>query len=121
MQNYSAPPLSQIVELNRRFVKGYEKFKDDPEIIALRKEILSYNQELRLMGIRDHQLKHANLSFGKVIALLIWRVLNLLVMAIFALPGSILFAPVFIATKRISRRKAKGMLSTEFLFTVLIR
>ncbi|QSL65766.1 hypothetical protein MERGE_000044 [Pneumocystis wakefieldiae] len=105
--------LQQIVELNRRFIMGYNHYKDDPRVVKLRNSILSYNRQLYLLGIRDHQVQSANYGVFKVITLLIYRFLKFLILAIVSFPGVIIFSPVFIATKIISKRKAKEALDAS--------
>lgn len=102
-----------VVELNRRLVKGYTHFKDDPRIANLRKSIASYNKHLRLLGIRDHQVAYAKFSFIQVIATLIYRLVKLTLLALGTLPGLLLFAPVFVATKVISMKKSKEALAAS--------
>ncbi|KAH8155326.1 uncharacterized protein LAJ45_00336 [Morchella importuna] len=99
-------PLPMVVELNRRLVTGYTHYKDDPRIIHLRESVTEYNRQLRLLGLRDHQVEYAKFSVFRVVFTLIYRIGKLVVLALGALPGFILFGPVFIATKIISRRKA---------------
>ncbi|KAA8648706.1 putative glycerol-3-phosphate acyltransferase Sct1 [Aspergillus tanneri] len=106
-------PLPMVVELNRRLVKGYTHFKDDPRIVQLRKAIVGYNWELRILGIRDHQVDYAKFSFLEVIYTLISRLVKLALLAIGTLPGLLLFAPVFIATKLISIKKSKEALAAS--------
>ncbi|KAE8372656.1 hypothetical protein BDV26DRAFT_273663 [Aspergillus bertholletiae] len=106
-------PLPMVVELNRRLVKGYTHFKDDPRIVHLRKSIAAYNRELRLLGIRDHQVEYARFSFIKVIFTLISRVIKLSLLAIGTLPGLLLFTPVFITTKVISKQKSQEALAAS--------
>jgi hypothetical protein len=48
--------LGQVVELNKRFLEGYNHFKNEPRIVALRENVLKYNRMLRDLGIRDHQV-----------------------------------------------------------------
>ena len=48
--------LSQVVELNKRFVEGYAHFKDEPRVKELRKGVLEYNRLVRDLGLRDHQV-----------------------------------------------------------------
>ncbi|KAG9557372.1 glycerol-3-phosphate O-acyltransferase, partial [Aureobasidium melanogenum] len=55
-------PLPMVVELNRRLVKGYTTYKDDPRIVNLKKAILAYNKELMMLNIRDHQVSYAKFS-----------------------------------------------------------
>ncbi|KAL3479106.1 hypothetical protein BJX99DRAFT_223078 [Aspergillus californicus] len=106
-------PLPMVVELNRRLVKGYSHFKDDPRIVSLKKAIADYNKQLRLLGIRDHQVDYAKFSFIKVIATLIYRLGKLALLFIGTLPGLLLFTPVFITTKFISNRKSKEALAAS--------
>ena len=96
-----------IVELNRRLVKGYTHYKNDPRIVGLKKSVNAYNKQLWLLGVRDHQVEYAKFSVAKVVFTLIYRVGKLLVMAIGTLPGLVLFAPVFIASKLISVHKSR--------------
>lgn len=104
-------PLPIVVELNRRLALGYEKYKEDPRIIKLQKSVAEYNKQLRYLNIRDHQVQYAKLSWPKVVVTFVYRVVKLLMLSAGVLPGLILFAPVFIATKRISHQKAKEALA----------
>jgi glycerol-3-phosphate O-acyltransferase / dihydroxyacetone phosphate acyltransferase len=49
--------LSQVVELNKRFLHGYSVFKDEPRLQALLSNVLKYNRLLRDLGLRDHQVR----------------------------------------------------------------
>ena len=48
--------LGQVVELNKRFIIGYEKYKDEPRVAALKEKVAQYNRLLDYMGLRDHQV-----------------------------------------------------------------
>ncbi|EEP80432.1 potential glycerol-3-phosphate acyltransferase [Uncinocarpus reesii 1704] len=106
-------PLPVVVELNRRLVKGYEHYKNDPRIIQAKKAVMDYNKQLWLLGIRDHQVEYAKFSITKVISTLVYRLLKLAVMTIGTLPGLVLFAPVFVATKTISIKKSREALAAS--------
>ena len=106
-------PLPMVVELNRRLVKGYTHYKDDPRIISLKKSVLSYNKQLRYVNLRDHQVDYAKFSIPKVIFLLIYRLLKISVLSIGVIPGLVLFAPVFVASKIISIKKSKEALAAS--------
>ncbi|KTW28245.1 uncharacterized protein T551_02664 [Pneumocystis jirovecii RU7] len=106
-------PLQQIVELNRRFIQGYNHYKEDPRVVKLRKAILAYNRELYLLGIRDHEVQSAKYSGPKVVRLLVYRSIKFLVLAILSLPGVVLFSPIFAATRIISKKKAKEALDAS--------
>ncbi|KAL8710729.1 MAG: hypothetical protein Q9220_004747 [cf. Caloplaca sp. 1 TL-2023] len=106
-------PLPMIVELNRRLVKGYTHYKDDPRIVNLKKSVNDYNKQLWLLGVRDHQVEYAKFSGPKVVFTLLYRVSKLSIMALGTIPGLVLFAPVFIATKFISIRKSRQALAAS--------
>jgi glycerol-3-phosphate O-acyltransferase/dihydroxyacetone phosphate acyltransferase len=106
-------PLPKIIELNRRLAKGYERYKDDPRIVDLKKDILAYNKQLWLLGVRDHQVEYASFSTIAVIGALIYRVGKLFLLSIGTLPGLVLFAPVFIASKIISVKKSREALAAS--------
>lgn len=102
-----------VVELNRRLVKGYTHFKDDSRIVNLRKSIAAYNERLRLLGVRDHQVEYAKFSIIQVVATLIYRLIKIALLTLGTLPGLLLFTPVFIATKSISYKKSKEALAAS--------
>lgn len=106
-------PLPMVVELNRRLVKGYNHFKDDPRIVNLRNSIVNYNKQLRILGIRDHQVQYAKFSIVQVVATLIYRLGKLALLTIGTLPGLLLFTPVFVATKYLSMKKSKEALAAS--------
>ena len=106
-------PLPMIVELNRRLVKGYTHYKDDPRITNLKQSVSSYNTELWRLGVRDHQVEYAKFSTLTVVFTLIYRFFKLIFMAIGTLPGLVLFAPVFVASKIISIRKSREALAAS--------
>lgn len=106
-------PLPMVVELNRRLVKGYTHHKDDPRIVSLKKSVLNYNKELRYMNIRDHQVEYAKFSIPKVVFLLFYRLAKISILSIGVLPGLVLFAPVFVASKIISIKKSREALAAS--------
>jgi glycerol-3-phosphate O-acyltransferase/dihydroxyacetone phosphate acyltransferase len=106
-------PLPIVVELNRRLAMGYEKYKDDARIRQLKKSVIEYNKQLRYLNLRDHQVQYAKMSWPKVVVTFVYRLAKLLVLSAAVLPGLILFAPVFIASKYISHQKAKTALAAS--------
>ncbi|KAJ7774791.1 glycerol-3-phosphate O-acyltransferase [Mycena metata] len=105
--------LGQTVELNRRLLEGYEAFKGESLIQKVRKDVLKYNRLVRDLGLRDHQVPRAQKATWKTLGLLAYRLCLLVVWTIFALPGTILNAPVFILASVISHRKAKEALAAS--------
>ncbi|KAG4442665.1 hypothetical protein IFR05_001850 [Cadophora sp. M221] len=106
-------PLPMVVELNRRLVKGYTHYKDDPRIVSLKKSVTAYNKQLRYLNIRDHQVEYAKFSIPKVIFLLFYRLGKISVLSIGVIPGLVLFGPVFVASKIISIKKSKEALAAS--------
>jgi glycerol-3-phosphate O-acyltransferase/dihydroxyacetone phosphate acyltransferase len=106
-------PLPRIVELNRRLVQGYERYKDDPRIIQLKKEVITYNGKLRALGLRDHQVQYAKMHPLTAFVIFWYRLLKLLFLSILVLPGTLLFSLVFIATKFYSIKKAREALAAS--------
>ncbi|KAI0112464.1 acyltransferase [Nemania sp. FL0031] len=104
-------PLPMVVELNRKLAIGFSKYKEDPRIVDLMDNLRDYNQQLHYLNIRDHQLSYAKMTPFRVIFTLLYRVAKLLVLSIGVVPGLVLFAPVFVATKYISHQKAKEALA----------
>ena len=104
-------PLQSVVELNRRFILGYNAFKDDPRIKELRKNVIEYNRELYLLGIKDHQLTNLKLAPLELFGLFVYRSFKFFLLALGSLPGLWLFGPVFVLTKLVSIKKAKEALA----------
>ncbi|KAK4200860.1 hypothetical protein QBC40DRAFT_67188 [Triangularia verruculosa] len=104
-------PLPVVVELNRRLALGYEKYKEDPRVKELKEAVTEYNKQLRYLNIRDHQVEMAKLSWFTIVATFLKRLGMLLALSAGVIPGLLLFAPVFIACKVISHKKAKEALA----------
>ena len=124
--------LSQVVELNKRFIMGYNAYRDEPRVQALYKDVQQYNTNLRRLGLKDHQVR-ATSSLGKAawltgllwqvegasrahwksFLILLWRTGLISAWTIMALPGIVLNAPIFIAASIISRKKAKEALAAS--------
>jgi glycerol-3-phosphate O-acyltransferase/dihydroxyacetone phosphate acyltransferase len=106
-------PLPRIVELNRRLVQGYERYKDDARIIELKKEVNVYNRKLRALGLRDHQVQYAKMNPIIAASIFFYRLLKLVFLSILVIPGTVLFSLVFISTKLISIKKAQEALAAS--------
>lgn len=111
-------PLPVVVELNRRLAMGWEKFKADERIVKLTKSVKAYNSQLRYLNLKDHQVQYGKMNIFKVLVLFIYRSIKLAVLFLCTVPGLVLFSPVFVATRVISREKAKTALAGS---TVKIR
>lgn len=114
-QTYESPQhrfsLPLVVEINRRLLVGYSKYKEDPRIIKLKEMVSEYNLCLNSYGLKDHQVEKLQSSsvvdILKCFGLLIERLARLVVLGLLSLPGSILFTPIFIVCKFYSQKKQR--------------
>lgn len=107
--------LAHSAELNRRLVKGYTTYSQTPEMKLLIKDLKSYTASLKALNLKDQQLL-STFSHHKVLfrlPTLLYRLLKLGVLAILTLPGLLLFAPIFILTAHLSRRKTTEALAAS--------
>ena len=81
------------VELSRRFVDGYLKAADDPEMRQFREDVEDYQSRLEMLGLKDYQLRKP-IAPGKAFRRLITRALTMLVLLPIAIPGALLHLPV---------------------------
>ncbi|RKF53115.1 putative acyltransferase [Golovinomyces cichoracearum] len=106
-------PLPMVVELNRRLVKGYTHYKNNPRVLSLQRSVINYNKQLRYLNIRDHQVEYAKHSIPKIFSLLLYRLGKISLLSIGVLPGLVLFSPVFVASKMISNKKSREALASS--------
>ncbi|KAF8575310.1 glycerol-3-phosphate O-acyltransferase [Ramaria rubella] len=105
--------LSQVIQLNKRFLEAYKHFKHEPRIQKLRENVLKYNRHLRDLGLRDHQVFQKLKTTWKAVLLLLYRAVLLSIWSVLALPGIALNGPIFILAATISHRKAKEALASS--------
>ncbi|KAF9323090.1 hypothetical protein BG006_001767 [Podila minutissima] len=104
--------ISQVVELNRRFVAGYMHFKDNPKVIEAKDKVMHYNTQLRYHGLRDHQV-NIKTTRRHAIGMLISRVIQMIFLTGLALPGTLMNLPIAIVARVISNKKAKEALAAS--------
>lgn len=109
-------PLPVVVEMNRRLIAGYTRYKDEPRVVQLGKAVSDYNLKLRALGIKDHQVEWGNarqrprwLAF----LTLLYRIGQFVTLGTATLPSLALFWPVFVTTKIITVRKQRNALSAS--------
>lgn len=105
--------LSTVVELNKRFITGYLRYKDEPRVMALKSKTLEYNKSISYLGLKDHQVEKVNRPWWKSLILLCFRAGLVTGWGVLALPGVILNSPMFICASIISRKKAKEALAAS--------
>lgn len=105
--------ISQVVDLNRRFLIGYNMNKEDPRVIELEQRVLAYNQLLKYHGIKDHQVSKTHVGGRHTLFLIFKRIFLVLVLALWDFPGAILNLPVVIIANIISQKKAAQALKSS--------
>lgn len=112
-------PLPLVVEMNRRLVLGYETFKDDPQVQLIKEKVKVYNQKLKQLLLADHYVEACDeLHKLRLVSELIVRLIKIAFFFVLALPGAVLFSPVFLLAKKISKQKAVEALKS---LTVKVR
>ncbi|OBA22710.1 hypothetical protein METBIDRAFT_75905 [Metschnikowia bicuspidata var. bicuspidata NRRL YB-4993] len=107
-------PIPMAVEMNRRLVLGYETFKHLPEMDTIKKNILRYNKALSHSNLADHHVEDCDENHKlSLIPVFIVRALKVILLLILALPGSILFSPVFAIAKYVSVQKKRTALANS--------
>ncbi|KAA1133241.1 hypothetical protein PGTUg99_011671 [Puccinia graminis f. sp. tritici] len=105
--------LSTVVELNKRFITGYLRYKDEPRVMALKSKTLEYNKSISYLGLKDHQVEKVNRPWWKSLILLCFRAGLVTGWGVLALPGVILNSPMFICASIVSRKKAREALAAS--------
>lgn len=105
--------ISQVVDLNRRFIHGYERYKDEPKVKELEQKVLAYNQLLKYHGLKDHQVDRTRVGGLWTFGLFCYRVSLLFFWGGLALPGFLLNLPVVIIARLISAKKAREALAAS--------
>lgn len=105
-------PLPLVVEMNRRIIKGYNKYANNPDVIELKKSVTDYNKKLMTLGLHDHQVEKINTTnrLGNLVTFS-KRLFTVCLFFLLSLPGVLLFSPVFIISRLILKRKAKEALA----------
>jgi glycerol-3-phosphate O-acyltransferase / dihydroxyacetone phosphate acyltransferase len=86
--------LAQQAELMRRFIDGWERLQDDPEVSAFYKDVSSYQLALRALGMTDRDLRGDPISILARMEHVARNLLFALVLVPAAIPGIIIHLPV---------------------------
>lgn len=96
------PTLEQQVALTKAFSRGWAEISEKPGTAALQRRVASYNQQLRLYGIRDYRVEASTRIDNATLlrALLLW--MRMLFNGLVALPGLLLGLPLLVVTRYVS-------------------
>ncbi|KAF9697411.1 hypothetical protein EKO04_005153 [Ascochyta lentis] len=109
-------PLPVVVEMNRRLIAGYTKYKNEPRVVQLGRAVSDYNLKLRALGIKDHQVEWGNAKQRPrwlALLTLLYRLGQLITLGLATLPSLALFWPIFVTTKIITVRKQRKALAAS--------
>lgn len=96
----------ELLEITRRFIKGFNTFKRDSKIISLQNSILKYNETLAFFGLKDHQVRTLDFRKTKALLLLFGYSILLLIYAMLFIPGFLLNLPGIVISKLVSKYQA---------------
>mmetsp|Transcript_23155 Transcript_23155/g.36085 ORF Transcript_23155/g.36085 Transcript_23155/m.36085 type:complete len:587 (-) Transcript_23155:56-1816(-) len=89
-------PADQFLQLRRRLAYGYNKWKEEPQVVSVFGDIQAYHQRLDEQGVKDAQIQTLDLSNGLPFLELLKRLLQLIGLSILASPGALFFSPMLI-------------------------
>jgi glycerol-3-phosphate O-acyltransferase/dihydroxyacetone phosphate acyltransferase len=96
----------ELLEITRRFIKGYLAFKDEPKICRIRDQILEYNKLLNHFRLYDHQVRTIEIGKVRAMVLLLSQIMLLVIYGIVLMPGILLNLPAVLIIDYVSKRKA---------------
>jgi glycerol-3-phosphate O-acyltransferase / dihydroxyacetone phosphate acyltransferase len=105
--------MHETMELTRRFAKAYEKLKDDPGVVAFKKNVLEYNKQLSIFGLKDHQVMKTAVNTLYALQLFLFRFVKFGILMVMSLPGLLINLPIIVLTSKISRQKAQEALKAS--------
>ncbi len=94
---------AMYAELNRRFIAGYLRAADDPDVAKFRDDVENYQTRLEVLGLKDYQLR-GDISIPKALKRLAWRAMSIAILFPLAIPGALLHLPVGWAVATMGRR-----------------
>lgn len=103
-------PLAMVIEFTRRFLYGFNIYKDDPRVKKIYRDVQEYNKMLMDMGLKDHQVAAAVRTKSQIFWRLVRRTIRITIFALASLPGLVIGSPILIMTKWYSKRKADAAL-----------
>jgi len=111
-------PADRYLDLQRRLAFGYNKWKEEPQLISLFSDINAYHQRLDKEELKDAQIQTLDISNGLPFLELLRRLLLLFVYSLLVAPCFLLFSPVmaFVRQRALyESHKAKKASSVKLL------
>lgn len=107
-------PLPMVVEMSRRLLRGYQKYADQPDVQQLKEAVGEYNKKLMILGLHDHQVESLTRTNRlSILKIFLTRLIVTTLFFVLAMPGTIMFSPVFIVARRISHKKQREALASS--------
>ena len=100
----------EINELYKRFFKGYNQIKSEPDVKKLFDEIYIYSKELKSLGIKDSQIFEVNFKTYDLVKKIFISIFRLLMSLIFVLPGIITLLPLGYVNRILAEKERESAL-----------
>lgn len=84
---------TQYTEICKRFIKGYEKLKDNETIKKEMEKVNEYTNELDKVGLRDRNVKSDDFTYSWIIKKNLYSFFLAILYIILCLPALILLSP----------------------------
>jgi hypothetical protein len=84
---------TQYTEICKRFVKGYEKLKENETIKSAMAEVNQYTNELDQVGLRDRNVKSDDFTYGWIVKKNLHSFFLAILFIILCFPALILLSP----------------------------
>jgi len=104
----------QYIELHHRFLRGFERFKDNSEVKILWDELAVYKNELDNLGLDDNHIAESSKIGGfKAFWLITVRFIVCITTLLLAFPGAILNGPIGITIRHLAEKHRKEALAAS--------
>jgi len=106
------------IVLHHRFLEGFNKFKDHPVLQQYLAELREYQSDLEVFGLQDRHIDGVEaiaVSTTKqwLVLVMIWRFITSVIALSLALPGTLMFSPVGLCARYLSKRWASDALKAS--------
>jgi uncharacterized protein YjiS (DUF1127 family) len=96
---------TQYTELCKRFIKGYEKLKENEDIKSALLKVNEYARQLDDLGIRDSDVKSENFNHAWIIKENLFNFFLVILYIIITLPAFILLSPFALIVQNVAEKE----------------
>lgn len=103
-------------ELNKRFIKGYQKLKNIPECEQILKEGISYIREIDEIGVSDKEILNTEFEQKKMKRKFIMSTVLFFLSLIFVFPGLIIITPFILYIRNVAEKERLAVSHNLIIF-----